>query len=391
MAHRQRGVILTYVDTLDTLEDAVRLGHYDAVKVVTGWGLATGWNDESRKRVLSMLPNVIVRTVSGDPSYARPFDPLAGKPRPGAVGPNAQYWEYDFPDPKRCEEEIAPWYAIKPDIMIEIGNEPNVYNQDDDFIWRWSYFLEQTIKHLRVVFPNAKLISPGFMMDPSGKMARFYEIAQQQIRLCDYIGMHFYEYYAFKPDQAPATKGELRDAVQLHQQYFADKPWYITEYGIHNTDQVSKGEKGARYARLIHGSDGWPTLPANVVGAVYYHLQMKGDIHPEYHIYPEGDKSYCAAYEAVGAVLGGAEILGGGIAEMLEPVKRGPLDETALTIARTISTLADVERDLVQRRLAAFGDGSAEFSKDDAGLLRRIQHTRKALEKALDVARDEDD
>ncbi|NTV65972.1 MAG: hypothetical protein HGA65_20895, partial [Oscillochloris sp.] len=73
MAARQRGVVLTYVDKLDTLEDCLRLGGYDTVKVVTGWGLASGWNPEARKRVLNMVPNVIVRTVSGDPSYARPF------------------------------------------------------------------------------------------------------------------------------------------------------------------------------------------------------------------------------------------------------------------------------------------------------------------------------
>lgn len=31
MAIRQRGVVLTYVDNLDTLEDCIRLGSYDTV------------------------------------------------------------------------------------------------------------------------------------------------------------------------------------------------------------------------------------------------------------------------------------------------------------------------------------------------------------------------
>lgn len=383
---RQRGVILTYVDTLDTLEDCLRLGGYDAVKVVTGWGLSSGWNPETRRRALGMVPNVIVRTVSGDPSYARPFDPLAGKPRPGAKGPNAQYWDYDFPDPKRCEQEIAEWYAIRPDILVEIGNEPNVYNQDDDFIWRWAYNLEQTIKHCKAVFPRAKFISPGFMMDPSGNMRRFYEIAAQQLRLFDYIGVHFYEYYAFKPDQAPATKGELRDAIQLHQQFFPDKPWYVTEYGIHNTDQVPRHEKGARYARLLHAGEGWPTLPDNVVGAVYYHLQMKGDIHPEYHIYPEGDRSYRSTFEACGAVLGAADVLGGGAGDFAAAqASAGALGDAPAQIAGLIGQLADGERDLLARRAAALAGGDG-FNDDDAGDLRRLQQTRAALEKALRAA-----
>ncbi|NTU80147.1 MAG: hypothetical protein HGA45_12200, partial [Chloroflexales bacterium] len=347
MSARQHGVVLTYVDTLDTLADCVRLGGYDVVKVVTGWGLPQSWNDDTRKRVAAMVPNLIVRTVSGDPSYARPVDPLSKRHMPGAKGPNAQYWEYDFLNPDKVEQEIAPWYALKPNIMIELGNEPNVFNQDDDFIWRWAYFLEQTVKRCRDIFPRATLISPGFMMDAAGNMRRFYEIAQKQIAMCDYVGVHFYEYYAFKPDQAPATKGELREAVQLHQQFFPDMAWYITEYGIHNTDQVPRPEKGARYARLVHGSDGWPALPINVAGAVYYHLQTKGDIHPEYHIYPEGDHSYCETFAVVGAAEEASEILGGGAGDLAQ---RSALEQLAGRLAGLIVDLAELERDLLTRR-----------------------------------------
>src|SRR5262245_32965686 len=109
MASRQNGVILTYVDNLAQLEDCVRRGQYDTVKVVTGWGLASGWTDEARARVLSMVPNVIVRTVSGD---------------------------NNFPDANEIEREIVPWYTLKPSIMIELGNEPNnsPKYQNDDFI-----------------------------------------------------------------------------------------------------------------------------------------------------------------------------------------------------------------------------------------------------------------
>lgn len=385
MAQRQRGVILTYVDSLDTLEDCVRLGGYNAVKVVSGWGLPRSWDPESRKRVIAMVPHLIVRTVSGDPSYARPHDPLAGGPIPGAKGANAQYWEYDFLNPDTVQAEIQPWYELKPDLMIELGNEPNVFNQDDDFIWRWAYFLEQTIIRCREVFPEATLISPGFMMDARGNMKRFYEIGQKQIAMCDYVGMHFYEYYAFKPDQAPATKGELRDAVQLHQQFFPDMPWYITEYGIHNTDRTPRHVKGERYARLLHGGDGWPALPVNVRGAVYYHLQMKGDIHPEYHIYPEGDKAYQATFAAVGAADEAVEILGGGAGAMVAERSASPLDELRARLARIALDASAHERVLLARRAEAL-DAGASFDEDAAAELRRLQLLRAAVERAVRLA-----
>jgi hypothetical protein len=383
MATRQRGVVLTYVDNLDTLEDCIRLGGYDTVKVVTGWGLSSGWNPEARKRVLNMVPNVIVRTVSGDPSYARPFDPLSGGPRPGAKGPDAQYWDYDFAKPDVCEREISEWYSIRPDIMVEIGNEPNVFNQDDDFIWKWSYWLEQSVKYCKQAFPQAKFISPGFMMDGRGNMARFYEIANQQLRLFDFIGVHFYEYYAFTPDGAPATKGELRDAMEIHKKFFPEKPWYITEYGINDTKQVPQPEKGTRYAKLVHADEGWPVMPDNVVGAVYYHLAMKGDLHPEYHIYPEGDKTYKIACDAAEAAAGSVEIFG---ASPDEAAPVSPLGDIPARLALLIADLADNERGLLMRRAASLGDRSAAFSSDDASELRRVQEMRAALETAMQHA-----
>lgn len=369
---RQRGVVLTYVDSLDTLEDCVRIGGYDVVKVVTGWGLPRGWEESDRRRVIAMVPNLIVRTKSGDPSYARPVDPLSKKHIAGATGPNATYWNYDFLNPDQVVEEITPWYALKPEIMIELGNEPNVFNQDDDFIWRWAYFLEQTIKRCRAAFPQATLISPGFMMDPAGRMRRFYEIGRAQIAMCDYVGVHFYEYYAFKPDQGPATKGELRDAITIHQEFFPDMAWYITEYGIHNTDQVPRHEKGVRYARLVHGGDGWPALPVNVAGAVYYHLQTKGDIHPEYHIYPEGDHAYCELCAALPPEE--PEILGGALE---------PLADLAARLAALSVELADLERELLALRAAALA-GGAGFGAEEERRLRRVRAMRAGVERALE-------
>lgn len=377
MSSKQSGVILTYADNLDIVEDCVRIGGYDTLKVVTGWGLPTGWNAETRQRLLQMVPNVIVRTVSGDPSYARPVNPLN---EPNRAGAGAAYWDYDFPDPNRIEQEIAEWYAIKPEIMIELGNEPNIFNTDDEFIWRWSFFLAESIKKCREVFPQAKLISPGFMMDPRGKISRFYEIAQQTLAQCDYIGVHFYEYYAFKPDQAPASKGELREAMELHQKFFPTKQWYVTEFGINDSKQVQRTDKGERYARLLFADESWPILPSNVAGAVYYHLGMKGDIHPEYHIYPEGDHSYRNTADAVGAVLGGAAVLGGGMGETFEP---SLMASQAARIAELIAELATFESGITANRAVALRNGL--FAEPEAELYQ-ASALRAVLEQALACA-----
>jgi D-sedoheptulose 7-phosphate isomerase len=374
---RQRGVILTYVETLDQLEECVRAGDYNAVKVVTGWGLASGWSPEARARVLKMVPNVIVRTVSGDPSYARPFDSISGA-RPGAIGPNAQYWDYDFPDPNTVEQEIGEWYGIRPNIMIEIGNEPNVYNQDDDFIWRWNYFLDQAIQRCRERFPQAKLISPGFMMDPRGKIARFYEIAHQTIAKCDYIGVHFYEYYAFKPDQGPVTKGELRDAVALHQRFFNHKQWYVTEYGINDSTQTAQSEKGRRYAALVHAGEGFPALPPNVVGAVYYHLACKGDLHPEYHIFPEGDRQYKAVFGQFVA-QGEGDVLGGGIGATQNRVAfHTQLEEAQRVLGDTASLSAQIDAVIAVVAEAALA-GKTIFSCGNGGSATDANHLAQEL------------
>ena len=270
----------------------MQIGGYDTVKVVTGWGLPNGWNAETRTRLLTMVPNVIVRTVSGDPSYARPINPLN---EPNKVGAGADYWEYDFPDPNRVVQEIADWYA-------------------------------------------------------------------------------------FKPDQAPASKGELREAMELHQKFFPTKQWYVTEFGINDSKQVQRTDKGERYARLLFADESWPILPSNVAGAVYYHLGMKGDIHPEYHIYPEGDHSYRNTADSVGAVLGGAAVLGGGMGETFEP---SLMDSQAMRIAELIAELATFESGITANRVAALRNGLFVEPEVD---LHQASALRAVLEKALACA-----
>ncbi len=201
------------------------------------------------------------------------------------------------------------------------------------------------------------------------------DIATPQLRLFDFIGVHFYEYDAFTPNGAPATKGELRDAMNIHTQFFPEKFWYITEYGINDTKQVRQPDKGTRYAKLLHAGEGWPSLPDNVVGAVYYHLAMKGDLHPEYHIYPEGDKTYKVTCEAAEAAVGSIPMFGASS----EAAPTAPPGDIPSRLAQMIADLADYERSLLLRR----AESRADFSADDAKALQRARKAHVALEKAL--------
>src|SRR5215471_621032 len=100
-----QGLVLTSVDNLSGLLDSMRANGIPLLKVVTGWG--TDWNSEAIRQACAM-PSLLVRTVSGDGARL---------------------------DPDAVLEEIAPWYAARPHIQIELGNEPNSGDASDDAAW----------------------------------------------------------------------------------------------------------------------------------------------------------------------------------------------------------------------------------------------------------------
>lgn len=352
MSKREHGVVLTYVNDLEQLADCVRRGGYDTVKVVTGWGVEGGWTPENKARVLEMVPNVIVRTVAGDPSYAG----------------GAQ----EFPEPERVREEIAPWYAIKPDISIEIGNEPNINDPADEWIWKYRYYLASSVKLCRQQFPRARLIAGGLILRNA---RRFCQIAHDAMDDCDMIGMHVYEYFGFEAAHQPSATRDLPEAITLYNDFFQHKPWYITEYGINDTSEVDSAEKGKRYACMVHLQESHPRLPGNIKGAVYYHLGVRGDLHPEYHIYPAGDESY------------GLVVAHSSAEERALVVEEGPAAEMIPQLITMIATLSEREHELNKQRAAARSGGSA-FSEEHLLELHQVQSLRATLEAALACAED---
>jgi hypothetical protein len=272
MAKRHHGVVLTHVDDLDQLAECVRLGAYDTVKVVTRWGLDGGWTEDAMRRLLGMVPHVIVRTVAGDPSFDN-HNP-----------------DFQFPHRHGVLPELQPWYDLRKDIVFEIGNEPNVDDHPSlDFIHTYRFFLNETIDECRKAFPLAKLISPGLLIGPTKDHELFNEIAGDVFRHCNYIGLHCYEHVSFSKKHRGRTTNQLREVLRFARERYGDMAWYVTEYGINKSDTQ---EKGRRYAGLAYYGESDPPLPDNVVGLTYYHLNTRGDIDPQYNMFPDGDRAF---------------------------------------------------------------------------------------------------
>jgi hypothetical protein len=259
------GPVLTNA-SLDQLDDCVRRGGYNAVKLVTAWGTPGGWTTENIHRATHMVPNIIVRTLSGDPSANK-------------VGSH----DLDFVDPNRTESEIRPWYTARPDIFIELGNEPTeMQDTRDEQIHRWTYTLNETINRCKAKFPAAKLIAPAVRVDgPNAE--RFLDIGARVMARCDFQGIHCYEHFGFKDKTYPAYTRQYEIARAWHKTYFSNAKAIITEYGI-NDPATSPSSKGTRYI------DFQETLDEKIVGAMYYHLDTSAaPLQPQYVIYPKGD------------------------------------------------------------------------------------------------------
>lgn len=266
------GVVLTNVKNLDQLDDCVRRGGYNMVKVITGWGVDSGgWNEANRRQVLAMVPNVVVRTVTGDPSYQ-----------------NKGRANLEI-DPNQAVAEIRPWYALRQDILIELGNEPNDRPYTTNDIYVWAYTVGAAIARCRQEFPNAKIITPAVLLDgPNAE--QFLRIGAESLRKAHFVAMHAYEWVGFSDAKLyPSRLGTYEMGVKWYSELFPHTPWYLSEYGIHDP-KLSSGVKGARYAKFIHKD-----IDKRFVGACVYHLSMNGQIQPEYHMYPAGDITYHTA------------------------------------------------------------------------------------------------
>lgn len=236
------GIVLTSAPSITYVRNVLQAGGYNAIKVVTGWGMPVAWNRVTMMALGVVAPNIIVRTVQGDG-----VNKEMGKPKHPYL-----HWE-------RVLAELTPWYHAIPqhvNLMFELGNEPE---QADIFGYAWH--LERSIDAIRRTLPRAKIISPA--LSPSNAHQLRIWAANERWRsvvsTCDYIGVHQYAFFNLITD-------DTRQFQLLDENIQNTKPWIVTEMGINDpgTPALQKVQRYAAYTDHLHR--------IGAVGAFDYHL-----------------------------------------------------------------------------------------------------------------------
>lgn len=239
------GYVLTGAHTFEEVYKVTKILKADTLKVVTAWGL--NWNDkvegDRRALICSLTPNTVIRTKAGDPSSNGTLHPVADE----------------------VIAEIIPWYAVKRDIIIEIGNEPNTYSSEPEYIYIYRWYLAETIQRLRTFFPHAQIISTA--LQPTKNVKRWYEIFNAPdlniYTKVDYIGVHAYEHTSFLHPQT----GDISRMQSIFQKYTEKLFW--TELGINGANP----KKIEEYRQIsLHNP------------VTYYHYNSFMDVDANYHV-----------------------------------------------------------------------------------------------------------
>lgn len=286
------GPVLTNVQSMARLFEYRTQLRFDSIKVITSWGLDSGWNDTTRAQILTLTPNPVVRTTYGDPS-------------------NKGKIAYAMPYAQNVVEEIEPWIRFKPDLIVEVGNEPNIGIMPTQFIWEYRYHLSEAIKLLRAKFPMVRIIAPGFIVNKT--MKEWLSIVGDVFATADYIGVHAYEHVTYTDSTTLPKTNHLQEKTDLLA--YLKKPLILTEFGInatsHNGKPITNKMKQQEYRDLVNVLRAVNTNPQAIVeqemfrprystlvrslvkaksnnvqyaGALFYHINEKRDIDPQYHI-----------------------------------------------------------------------------------------------------------
>ena len=160
-----------------------------------------------------------------------------------------------------------------PNIVIELGNEPNIAEQPNlgspdvatrdqayhnkDNCYTHQFYINDTLTKIKVASPSTKVICPGLWGSPDASyqwggidlewLATQPHLMQAYAQ-CDGIGVHVYHYTDWQP---------LLDKIWRYHLLFPTKPLYVTEYGIDSIQMVpgdrptNDAEKVNRYRQLL--------------------------------------------------------------------------------------------------------------------------------------------
>lgn len=256
------GPVLTNASTVSNFVSSYFTNKFSAAKVVTAWGIDGGWNETNRRLLTTNVSRLIVRSVAGDPSY------------------HGAQW---YPEPEALVQEFRPWVALKPDLWLEVGNEPDVIwdrlnpegRGSDQAIWEYRYWLDQAERRLRREFPQAKLIGPSPRVGHYSNWTRWLEIMADVLLRFDTVSLHLYGWHRIVDD----GKGELVAAKPVYDKLFPGKSVAVTELGIHDPSQTP-ASKLAAYRSFARSA------PENWRWVLFYHYNARRDVHPEYSVLP---------------------------------------------------------------------------------------------------------
>ena len=238
---------------------------FNSAVVVTGWGIDNGWDGARRKLVADNVGELIIRSTVGDPSNRNTL------------------W---FPFAHTLVEEFRPWVAVKPNVLLAVGNEPDVvwerpdvmtFHDKEEAIWVYRYWLDDAERNLRREFPGVRLIAPSPRVGVPG-WQRWLDIMADVLGRFDILSAHVYGWH-----RLATVYGQDTDQFPLIRDYynrrFPGKPVAITEMGIHDVNQPAS-QKLAHYRQFAKG------LPANWRWALFYHYNARKDIDKEYAVLP---------------------------------------------------------------------------------------------------------
>jgi hypothetical protein len=230
------GLTLTYTPSPRDLRGALSLMRADALKVVTGWGVAGGWSPAAVTEVAQMTGELVVRTVYGDPS--------AGDGRHG------------YPYANQIVTELRPWLSARPDAVVELGNEP-IYTPRALDPYIYAYHLAESIRAVRAAYPLARILAPAFSLNEhTPELTRWYTVLAPQMRACDGVAIHAY------------SEEQLALGLSLSRRHVGATPAWLTEFALY--ELLAPVERARRTWQLLRD--------APVAAALLYHLDQQNGV-----------------------------------------------------------------------------------------------------------------
>ena len=165
-------------------------------------------------------------------------------------------------------DEYATVLGSTQGMMIAIGNEPNLYQEGAGFWWKngteFAYWFARIAVEYRKRYPGCKIGFPA--MSPGEGVtnvrldeAKFVTEASQAIRICDWVGVH---YYWQRPDGR-----DIQPPVTQWRKWFGNKPILGTEIGPANNTQISSEAVSASYSIFGSANVGIPIASWLLSGA----------------------------------------------------------------------------------------------------------------------------